>query len=409
MRRLTALAAAAILALTACMEPTEGPADKPTHEASGRWQEWFGDHPGITLLDEEPRLSGHSGPQAVVRANDAQAVESLVEALEQLPDEGLAVTIVVDIDGTRSELRHLPHHTLAESVEALLAPMPKGVRLRAVGYPTEHWMVDEGLLPAEAALDIRYFADDILPVAPELTAPDDHTVSVSDGDFGDSGDEVQQLGGNVEERHWKTTFPEFRALAEGLDAAMSLESPPTAVDYDVIRFQHRASAITAAQQLEDTPLTISTMRGDGSLYLYPQQHWETTAPTRDELIASANEHEEVWVGTIDGVRLKYTDPDACAGFLHDMPTGMPPSRWSARPEAVASSSFGRPWLHFPSYSGISSRLSGTAGEEFTGTRTPRRARSGKGGRSRVADPGPTSARLERRGPTIAYRGIDRPR
>ncbi len=319
MRRLTALAAAAILALTACMEPTEGPADKPTHEASGRWQEWFGDQPGITLLDEEPRLSGHSGPQAVVRANDAQAVESLVEALEQLPDEGLAVTIVVDIDGTRSELRHLPHHTLAESVEELLAPMPKGVRLRAVGYPTEHWMVDEGLLPAEAALDIRYFADDILPVAPELTAPDDHTVSVSDGDFGDSGDEVQQLGGNVEERHWKTTFPEFRALAEGLDAAMSLESPPTAVDYDVIRFQHRASAITAAQQLEDTPLTISTMRGDGSLYLYPQQHWETTVTTRDEPIAFASEHEEAWVGTNSGVRLKYTVPDACAGILDDVP------------------------------------------------------------------------------------------
>lgn len=201
----------------------------------------------------------------MVRTNDAQAVESLVEKLEQLPDEQLAVAIVMDIDGVRSELRYIPHSTPAESVEALLAPMPEGVRLRAVGYPTEHWMVDEGLLSAEAALDVRYFADDILPVAIELTAPDDHTVSVSDGDFGDSGDEVQQLGGNVEERHWKTTFPELRALAEGLDAAMSLDLPPAAVGYDVIRFQHRASAITDAQQLGDSSLTISTMRGEGSL------------------------------------------------------------------------------------------------------------------------------------------------
>ena len=56
MRRLTAFAAAGVLALTACTEPTEGPAEKPTHETSGRWQEWFGDQPGITLLDEEPRL-----------------------------------------------------------------------------------------------------------------------------------------------------------------------------------------------------------------------------------------------------------------------------------------------------------------------------------------------------------------
>ena len=59
MRRLAALAAAAVLALAACTEPTEGPAEQPTHEASGRWEEWFGDQPGITFLDEEPRLSGH--------------------------------------------------------------------------------------------------------------------------------------------------------------------------------------------------------------------------------------------------------------------------------------------------------------------------------------------------------------
>ena len=36
MRRLTAFTAAAVLALTACTEPTQGPAERPTHEASGR-------------------------------------------------------------------------------------------------------------------------------------------------------------------------------------------------------------------------------------------------------------------------------------------------------------------------------------------------------------------------------------
>lgn len=319
MRRFTALVAAAILALTACMEPTEGPAEKPTHEASVRWQEWFGDQPGITLLEEEPRLPWVIGPQVVVRANDAQAVESLVEELEQLPDEKLAVAIIIDIDGARSELRYIPHSTPVESVEALLAPMPEGVRLRAVGYPAELWMVDDAPLPTEAVLDVRYFADDILPVALELTAPDDHTVSVSDGDFGDTGDEVQQLGGNVEEHHWTTTFPEFRALAEGLDAAMSLDSPPTAVGYDVIQFQHRASAITAVQQLGDTPLTISTKRGDHSLYLSSAQRWPAAAPARDEVIAFASEYEEVRVGTIGTVELEYTDAEACAGFLDDVP------------------------------------------------------------------------------------------
>lgn len=319
MRRLAACAAAAILALTACTEPTDGPAEKPAHEASGRWQEWFGDQPGITLLEEGPRLPWLIGPQVVVRANDAQAVHSLVEELEQLPDEKLAVAIVIDIDGARSELRYLPHYTPAESVEALLAPMPEGVRLRAVGYPAERWMVDDAPLPSEAVLDIRYFADDILPVALDLTAPDDHSVSVSDGDFGDSGDEVQQLGGNVDEHHWTTMFPEFRALAEGLDAAMSLDSPPASVGYDVIRFQHRAAAINAAQQLGDTPLTISTKRGDHSLYLRSPQRWPEAAPTRDEVIAFASEHEEVRVGTIGGVELGYADPETCAGFLADVP------------------------------------------------------------------------------------------
>lgn len=319
MRRLAAAAAAAILTLTACVEPIGGPADPPTHEETGRWQEWLDEQPGITTLDEEPRLPWHSGPQAVVRADDAQAVESLVEALEQEPDEGLAVAIVVDIDGARSELRHLPHLTPAESVEALLAPMPEGVRLRAIGYPAERWWIDDGPLPKEAVLDIRYFADDILPAALELTAPDDHSVSVTDGDFGETGDDVRQLGGNVDEQHWRTMWPEFRELAEAFDVAMGLEQPPADVSHDVIRFRQRAAAVAAAQQLEDTPFTISTVRGDHSFYLYPERGWRPSSPSRDELIVFAHEHEDAHIGTIDGIEVEYADPAACDGFLDDLP------------------------------------------------------------------------------------------
>lgn len=322
MRRFTALVAAALLALTACTEPIiDGPAEKPTQEESGRWQEWLDDQPGVTTLDDDRRLLWERVEVRTVRVDDAEAAVALAESLEAL-DAGTApvVAMVLDIDGARSELRYVAGATPAESLEALASPMPTGATLRAIGYPAESWVADYvGPVPLESVADVRYFADTLLPTALEVSAPEGYTVSVTTGEFGEGGDHVQQLGGNIDEQHWETTWPEFRALAEGLEVAMELEQPPVDVSHDVIRFRGRAAAVAAAQQLGDTPFTISTMRGDHSFYLEPERAWASSSPTRAELLAFAHEHEEVHVGTIGGVELEYAQPAACEDFLDDIP------------------------------------------------------------------------------------------
>lgn len=293
----------------------------PPPENPSKWVDWLDDQPGVTTLDDGPRLPWERAEVRAVRVDDAEAAVALAETLEAL-DAGTApvVAMVLDIDGARSELRYVAGATPAESLEALASPMPTGATLRAIGYPAESWVADYvGPVPLESVSDVRYFADTLLPTALEVTAPEGYTVSVSTGEFGEGGDHVQQLGGNIDEQNWETAWPEFRALADGLEVAMELEQPPVDVSHDVIRFRQRAAAVAAAQQLEDTPFTISTVRGNHAFYLYPEREWEASSPTRDELIAFADANEDAHIETIGGVEVEYTDVDACDGFLDDLP------------------------------------------------------------------------------------------